>query len=370
MRMTAHTVDKSLLAMTLIFFTGGILILGSASMVLAYKNTGSVTGYALRQLAIGGGVGLIAMAITSRIHYRTWRKLALPLLLISFACMALLFIPHLRLASGGAARWLKIGPMSFQPSELLKISFIIYLASWLDARRREVASVSYGMLPFALMVSVVGVFLAMQPDVGTLIVIVMTSGLLYFFGGGKTSQVITLLLLGAAALFLLVQLAPYRLSRLFIFFNPGSDPLGAGYQMNQASLAIGSGGFWGLGFGRSVQKYLYLPEPMGDSIFAVFSEEMGFIGAMALLAFFFFFYAKGLSIARRAPDVFGKLLAAGVATGIMSQAFVNMAAISGLMPLTGIPLPFISYGGTSLAMTLASVGILLNISRYTEGRKG
>lgn len=364
MRATGHTVDKSLFAMTLVFFAGGILILGSASMVLAYKNTGSVTGYALRQLLIGGGAGFAAMAVTSRVHYRTWRKLALPLLLISFACLALLFIPHLRFSSGGASRWLKIGPMSFQPSELLKIAFIVYLASWLDARRREVASISYGMIPFVLMVSVVGVFLVMQPDIGTLFVILVTATLLYFFGGGKTSQIITLMLLGIAVLFLLVQLAPYRTSRLLVFFNPGSDPLGAGYQINQASLGIGSGGFWGLGFGRSVQKYLYLPEPMGDSIFAVFGEEMGFVGVVALIAFSFLFYVKGLSVARRAPDVFGKLLAAGIATGIMSQAFINMAAISGLLPLTGIPLPFISYGGTSLAITLASVGILLNISRY------
>lgn len=359
-----HTVDKSLLGMTAAFFVGGLLILGSASMVLAYKNTGSITGYALRQLILGGGVGFAAMAVTSRMHYRMWRKLALPLLLVSFIFLALLFIPHFRLSFGGAARWLKLGPVSFQPSELLKIAFIIYLASWLDARRREIASVSYGMIPFALMVSVVGVFLVMQPDIGTLFVIVVTAGLLYFFGGGKRSQVITLVLLGIAALFLVVQLAPYRASRLLVFLNPGADPLGAGYQIKQASLGIGSGGFWGLGFGKSVQKYQYLPEPMGDSIFAVLAEETGFVGAAALIAFFFFFYMKGLNIAKRAPDVFAKLLAAGIATGIMTQAFINMAAISGLMPLTGIPLPFVSYGGTSLAITLASIGILLNISRY------
>ena len=365
MRATAHPVDKSLLAMTLALFAGGMLILGSASMVLAYKNLGSVTGYALRQLLIGGGAGLVAMVITSRIHYRTWRKLTLPFLLISFGCLALLFIPRLGLSFGGATRWLKFGPVSFQPSEILKISFIIYLASWLDARRREVASISYGMIPFFLMVSVVGVFLVMQRDMGTFFVIGATAMLLYLFGGGKLSQVIILILLGIAALFLLIQLEPYRAARLTVFLHPASEPLGAGYQINQASLGIGSGGFWGLGFGRSVQKYQYLPEPMGDSIFAVFAEEMGFVGAVALLAFFFFFYVKGLWVARRAPDVFGKLLAAGIATGIMSQAFINMAAISGLMPLTGIPLPFISYGGTSLAITLASVGILLNISRYT-----
>lgn len=360
-----HTVDKPLLTLTAILFGGGVLILGSASMMLSYKNLGSVTGYALRQLLLGGGIGFAAMFVTSRIPYRMWRTYALPLLLASFACLGLLFVPQLSVSFGGATRWLKLGPLSFQPSELLKLTFIIYLASWLDSRRREVGSVSYGMIPFVIMVSVVGVFLVMQPDVGTLFVIVMTAMFLYLFGGGKSSQIVVLILLGVVAFYLMIQLAPYRLARLLVFLNPGSDPQGAGYQISQAFIAIGSGGFWGLGFGKSVQKYQYLPEPMGDSIFAIFAEEMGFFGALLLIACFFAFFFRGLRIARSAPDVFGKLLAAGITVGIMSQAFVNMAAISGLMPLTGIPLPFISYGGTSLAITLAGVGILLNISRHT-----
>lgn len=360
-----HTVDKQLLILTAILFAGGLFILGSASMTLSYKNLGSVTGYAVRQFLIGGGVGVAAMYATSRIPYRTWRKFALPLLLLSFVCLGLLFVPQLSVSFGGATRWLNLGHISFQPSELLKLTFVMYLASWLDARRREVGSVSYGMIPFALMVGVVAVFLIMQPDIGTLFVIVMTAGFLYLLGGGKTSQAVVLFLLGIGVFYLVVQLAPYRLSRLLVFLNPGSDPQGAGYQISQAFIAIGSGGFWGLGFGKSVQKYQYLPEPMGDSIFAIFAEEMGFFGVMLLIACFVLFFLRGLRVAKRAPDVFGKLLAAGVAAGIMSQAFVNMAAISGLMPLTGIPLPFVSYGGTSLAITLAGVGILLSISRHT-----
>lgn len=364
-RYNTHTADKSLLALTAILFVGGLFILGSASMMLSYKNLGSVTGYALRQLLTGGGAGMVAMYATSRIPYRTWRTCALPLLLLSFVCLGLLFVPQLKVSFGGATRWLQLGPLNFQPSELLKLTFVMYLASWLDSRRREVGSVSYGMIPFALMVSVVAVFLIMQPDIGTLFVIVMTAGLLYLLGGGKTSQAVVLGLLGIGVFYLVIQLASYRLSRLLVFLNPGSDPQGLGYQINQAFIAIGSGGFWGLGFGRSVQKYQYLPEPMGDSIFAIFAEEMGFFGVTLLIACFFLFFLKSLHIAKRAPDVFGKLLAAGIAAGIMSQAFINMAAISGLMPLTGIPLPFISYGGTSLAIMLAGVGILLNISRHT-----
>lgn len=361
-----HHSDRVLIVITVCFLLGGLLALGSASMVLAYKNLGSIAGYALRQLILGGGVGILALIVASRIPYRFWRRAALPLLLCTFVLLALVFVPRISSLSGGATRWLRLGPISFQPSELLKLAFIIYLASWLDARRREVASVSYGMIPFGLMLGIVGVFLVMQPDIGTLFVIVVTAGFLYFFGGGRVSQVITLAGLGIAAFYLVIQSAPYRASRLLVFLDPGKDPLGAGYQITQASIAIGSGGFWGRGFGRSIQKYLYLPQPMGDSIFAIFAEEMGFLGALFLIAAFFFLFWRGIAIARRAPDVFGMLLAGGIATGMMTQAFVNMAAISGLLPLTGVPLPFVSYGGTSLAVTLAGVGILLNISKSTH----
>ncbi len=360
-----RTIDRSFLYTTFALLIGGLLILTSASMALSYKKTGSIAGFALRQVAVGGGFGVIVMYVTSRVHYRIWRKIALPLLLVSFVLLALLFVPQIGFSAKGATRWLSLGSFTFQPAELLKLAFIIYLASWLDARRREVASVSYGMIPFVLMLSVVGVFLIMQPDVGTLFVIVVSAGLLYFLGGGKASQVITLVLLGIAAFYLLLHLQPYRLSRLMVFLNPGLDPQGAGYQITQASIAIGSGGFWGLGFGKSIQKYQHLPEPMGDSIFAIFSEEMGFFGASALLVLFLFFFLKGLSIAKKAPDPFGKLLAAGISIGIMTQAFVNMASISGLMPLTGVPLPFVSYGSSSLLVTLASAGILMNISKHT-----
>lgn len=360
----SHPIDRHLLYLTLGLFLAGLLILTSASLTLSYKNFGSIGGYAVRQLLYGGGVGLLAMAITSRVPYRAWRKWALPLLLLSFVLLALLFVPQLGFSAGGARRWLRLGPILFQPSEALKLAFIIYLASWLDARRREVASVSYGMIPFVIMLSVVGVFLIMQPDMGSLFVVMITAGLLYFLGGGKKSQVVTLVLLGIAMFYLLIQLAPYRFDRIQVFFNPGLDPQGKGYQITQASIAIGSGGFFGLGFGKGLQKYQYLPEPMGDSIFAIFVEEMGFLGAAGLIGLFFLLFAKGCSVAKNAPDIFGKLLAAGITIGIMTQAFVNMAAISGLLPLTGIPLPFVSYGGTSLAVTLASMGIVMNVSRH------
>lgn len=363
--MSRSFIDKPLLYVTLLLLVGGILILASASMVTSQKNFGSISYYTLRQLLYGGLLGILALIATTQIPYRVWKKLALPLMIISFLLLALLFIPELSYSFGGARRWLKFGPLSFQPAEILKISFIVYLASWLDARRREVTSVSYGLMPFALMLAIVAVFLIMQPDIGTLGIIVASAGMLYFLGGGRISQIATLSVFGLAILYFLIQAAPYRLGRILVFLNPGLDPQGLGYQVSQAFIAIGSGGFFGTGFGRSLQKYNYLPEPMGDSIFAVFSEEVGFLGITILIAAFSFLFWRGLVIAKKAPDVFGKLLAAGISISIITQVFINMAAISGLLPLTGIPLPFISYGGTSLAITLASIGVLLNISKFT-----
>ena len=358
-------VDKLLLYAIAAIFLGGLFILASASMVIAKETLGSPFSYILRQLLLGGGVGGVLFLATISIPYRIYKKLALPGMIFSFLMLAVLFIPELSYSWGGARRWLVFGPISFQPSEFLKLSFVIYLASWLDARRQEVSSISYGMIPFAIMLSIVGMFLVMQPDLGTLGVITLTAVLLYFLGGGKKSQIITLGLLGLAMLYVLVQAAPYRLSRITVFLNPGVDPQGIGYQITQAFIAIGSGGFFGQGFGKSLQKYNYLPEPMGDSIFAVFAEESGFLGATVLVLIFGFIFWRGIMIAKGAPNNFGRFLAAGISISIMTQAFINMAAISGLLPLTGIPLPFVSYGGTSLAMTLTSVGILLNISRST-----
>jgi cell division protein FtsW len=356
-------VDKPLLYTIAALFIGGFLILASSSVALSQKNFGTISYYTLRQILMGGIGGSIALLITASIPYRIWKSAAVPLMALSFILLALLFIPQFTFSSGGARRWLQFGPITFQPSEVLKFSFVIYLASWINARRKDVASMSYGFIPFILMLSVVAMFLLMQPDVGTLGTIIATAALMYFLGGGHVAQIFSLGAFGIVLLFFLVRIAPYRLSRILVFFNPGTDPQGIGYQINQALIAIGSGGLFGLGFGKSLQKFHYLPEPIGDSIFAIFAEEMGFLGVMLLVFAFTFLIWRAIRIAKRAPDTFGMLLASGIAISIGLQAFVNMASISGLLPLTGITLPFISYGGTSLIVTMASVGILLNISK-------
>lgn len=359
------SVDKPLFYVSLVLLAGGLLILASASIALSYKNFGTIHYYTLRQFLYGGLAGMTLFFAALVTPYRFWKKLAIPMMIASFILLALLFIPELGFSSGGAQRWLQLGPLTFQPSEILKFAFIAYLASWLEAKKLEVGSISYGMIPFSIMLGAIAIFLIMQPDFGTLIVILASALVLYFLGGGRISQIITLFIFGATSLYLMIRVTPYRLNRILVFFNPGSDPQGIGYQINQALIAIGSGGFWGLGFGKGVQKYSFLPEPMGDSIFAIFAEETGFIGAVVLISLFAFLLWRSLYIAKRAPDTFGKLMAAGISISIAVQAFVNMAAISGFMPLTGIPLPFISYGGTSLAMTLGSIGVLLNISKHT-----
>lgn len=358
-------IDRPLFYTLAALVVGGFLILASASVAISQKNFGTISYYTLRQFLTGGLGGILAIVITAHIPYRHWKKLSVPLMLISFLLLSALFIPEVGIMTKGARRWLDIGPVSFQPSEVLKFSFLIYLASWMDARKGTVASVAYGFMPFALMLSAVAIFLTMQPDIGMLGVITLSAIALYFLGGGNTAQIVTLCVLGAIVLLLLVQLAPYRLNRVLVFLNPEAEPQGIGYQINQALIAIGSGGFLGLGFGKGLQKFNYLPEPIGDSIFAIFAEELGFLGAILMIAMFLFFLWRGFFIARHAPDLFGTLLAAGITLSVTLQAFINMAAISGLLPLTGITLPFISYGGTSLVTTMAGMGILLNISRRT-----
>lgn len=357
-------VDYPLLTIILILTVAGLLIIASASVVLSQDNFGTPYYYVLHH-ALAVLVGLAVMAVAQFIPYKFWKRLALPLLILSLLLVAAVFVPQLGAKFGGATRWLRVGPVTIQPSEILKLSLILYLANWLDARKGRVGGITSSFIPFLAIMGFVGFLLVQQRDIGTLLVIGGSAVILYFIGGGKVSQIIAFVLLAAAGMFIVVRIAPYRFNRLLVFFNPGLDPQGIGYHINQALIAIGSGGFWGRGFGQSIQKFNYLPEPIGDSIFAIVVEEFGFIGGLAVGLLFFIFFFRSIIIVRRTPDFFGKLVVTGITSLITLQAFINMAAISGLLPLTGIPLPFISYGGTSIVLTLTMVGIALNISRHT-----
>ena len=360
----SRTVDRPLLAVILILVFVGALVISSASVVISDSNFSTMYYYTLRHL-LYISIGLLVLFIASRLPYKIWRKLSLLMIIFALFLMALVFFPGVGFRHGGAARWLNLGFFSLQPAEFLKIALVAYLASWLASRNSSPKDTYRAFLPFVVILGVVSVFLILQPDIGTLLVIVFCATVLYFLGGGKISQIASLIALGVFAMAVLVQLAPYRLARFAVFLNPDIDISGIGYHIRQAMIAIGSGGFWGRGYGQGLQKYNYLPEPIGDSVFAVTVEEFGFLGAMILIGLFVFFIWRSIFIARSAPDIFSKLVVAGLTASIGFQAFLNMGAISGLLPLTGIPLPFISYGGTAIVMTLFGAGIILNVSRHT-----
>lgn len=355
--------DKIFIMTVFIMVLAGFFILFSASMGLLMREKADFSSIILKQFIFGAG-GVIALLAASRINYKNWQKFALLLFLFSFFLTLLVFEPHIGFGYGGAKRWLNLGPITFQPSELLKFAFIVYLASWISARKNDIKSFKFGLLPFLIIVGFVGFILVAEPDIGTLGVIAITSGLMFLIGGGKFTQIAVLILLGLALLYTLVLIKPHAMDRLQTFLSPSADPQGSGYQVNQSLIAVGSGGIYGRGFGMSIQKFSYLPEPIGDSIFAVFAEEFGFIGSAGLIGLFLFFLYRGFLIILRAKDPFAKLLGAGILMSIVIQSFINIGSMVGIIPLTGIPLIFVSQGGSALVIALAEIGIIMNISRY------
>lgn len=361
--MRRKSYDKIFLLTIGVFIVSGIFILVSASMGLLDREGASFSDILFSQFALGLGGGVLLFLLTSRIHYKKWKKLALPLFLFAFFITILVFFKPFGFEHGGAKRWLIMGPFSFQPSELLKFAFIIYLASWLAAKQEDIKSFKFGLVPFIVIIGFIAVIFILQPDFGTLGVIAFTSLLMFIIGGGKLSQVAIMIFLGLSLIYLATLLYPHVNNRINVFFNPSTDPQGIGYQKKQALIAIGSGNIFGRGFGMSVQKFNYLPEPVGDSIFAVFGEEFGFLGSAFLIGLFLFFLYRGFHIILKSQDHFARLLGSGIVLLIVVQSFINIGSMLGILPLTGLPLVFISQGGSALAMALAEAGVLLNISK-------
>lgn len=343
----------------------GLVMISSASVVISFEKYGYNTFFLKKQfwsLLVGVAVWLI----TLNIDYRFWKKWANWMLLLTLILLVAVFIPGIGKTLAGAQRWIHIGPLFFQPSEVVKLTFLIYLAAWLEKKGEGVKDFSTGVLPFLVIVGVIAFLILKQPDMGTMMVVAASAAIVFFVSGASRAHLFGILSGAAALILLMIKMAPYRLQRLAVFLNPTSETQGAAYHINQALLAIGSGGFWGLGFGQSRQKYLYLPQSYTDSIFAIIAEEMGFGRTILILLLFVFLGLRGFGIAKKAPDDFAKFLAVGITSWFLFQAFVNIAAMLGLLPLTGIPLPFISYGGSSLVISLAAVGILMNISKSTQ----
>jgi cell division protein FtsW len=358
--------DRTLLLLTCVLVVIGFFIFSSASLGLLARDGASFSGIAFNQLLFGVIGGGIALGITSSIHYRFWRQYAFYMLLGAGILTTLVFVPGLGFEHGGARRWLDLGFFSLQPAELLKIAFIVYIATWISGMKKQISTFREGTLPFVALLGGVGVLFLLQPDTDTFLVLVTASLAIFITAGGRMRDVGFMIVVGVVLITLLAFMRPYVKDRIMTFIDPSIDPLGAGYQIKQSLIAIGSGGLVGRGYGQSIQKFEYLPEPIGDSVFAVYSEEFGFVGCVLLLALFAGFTLRGYRIAARAPDLFGMLLVVGLMTLIIAQAFLNIGAMLGLLPLSGLPLPFISHGGTALLVTLASVGIILNVSKYQK----
>ncbi len=362
--MRTKAVDKPLLITVAVLVVAGVLIFSSAALGLLTREGISLGRVVFSQLFLGLFLGIAAIFITYKINYHFWNKWSFWIFVSSLVVTVLVFVPGVGVELGGARRWLDLGPISFQPAEFLKFGFVVYLASWLQAHRDSLNSTRYGVVPLVIILSLVSFVLLSQPSTGAFVVVVGTAGVMFLVAGGRWSY---LFIAGVAALLLLVALIyarPYAASRITTFLNPQSDPLGSSYQLRQSLIGIGSGSIFGRGFGQSIQKFGYLPEPVGDSVFAVAAEEFGFFGSLLILVLFTFLALRGFFVAARAPDNLGRFLAVGIVIMIVLQSFINIAAMTGLLPITGLPLLFISHGGTALLFTLAEVGIVLNISKH------
>lgn len=340
----------------------GLLMIYSASVVRSYQTFG-YNYYYLNHQALSFLVGIVFWFIAMKIDYRFWQKNALWLFLISVIFLITVYIPGVGVELQGAKRWISLGPIFFQPSEIVKFTFIIYLAAWLSKRREKIKDFFSGFIPFAITFAIVAILILKEPDMGTTIVLTIIAITMFFVSGAPLLHIGIGSLIACVFFWILVKTSPYRLQRLMVYLNPEGKSLESGYHINQALMAIGSGGLFGLGFGQSKQKYLYLPETHIDSIFAIIVEELGFLRSSIIVIAFIVIGYIGYKISKTAPDIFSRLVAIGITTWIMAQAFLNIATMLGIVPLTGVPLPFISYGGTSLIITLFAVGVLINISK-------
>lgn len=359
-------IDSVLLIIVIILVSGGFLVFASASLGLLARTGASFGSVAASQFLFGIIGGSIALFLMSNLHYRHLRKYAFYIFLVAIGITLLVFIPGLGMTHGGATRWILIGGFSLQPAEILKVGFIIYLATWLSGMTDLIHTFLKGTLPFYGIIAIVGLVTLAQPDTDTFVLMAMAGAAMFITAGGRWRDVIITVIIGIVCIALLALSRPYVMDRLTSFTDIDNDPTGSGYQVQQSLIAVGVGGLTGRGFGQSIQKFDYLPEPIGDSIFAVYAEEFGFLGGVVLIMLYLAFAFRGYRIAARGPDLFATLLVVGFVTLIVTQAFFNIAAMIGLAPLAGLPLPFVSHGGTALLTMLLMVGIILNVSKYSK----
>ncbi len=348
--------DKKLFAIAVLLTIIGLIAVMDASAPQALNVFGDKF-YLFKNQLISGAIGFVLLLIFSKINYGFWQKLATPIFIFVLISLILVLIPGVGSKLLGARRWISLGPLFFQPSEFAKFGLILFMAKLMS---KKGPSLIYFLPP-----TLIAFLVMLEPDLGTTMILVLSAALQIFVSQINLFHYMGVGVLGGIVVFLLIVFSPYRKDRLLTFFEQSSDPLGKSYHIRQILLGLGSGGLFGVGLGGSRQKFLFLPEASTDSIFAVIAEEIGFIGVMILIFLLGLYVFRALRIAKYAPDDFSKLLALGIASWIGIQTILNIAAMTALVPLTGIPLPFISYGGSSLVMIMLSTGILLNISRFS-----
>jgi cell division protein FtsW len=333
----------------------------SASSALALKKFGSDY-FFLKKHALFAFAGIIILVISRHFPYRYYRPLAYPLLVLSLALLAIIQFTDLGLSAGGSTRWMRLGSFSFQPSEFARFALVIYLAYSLEKKADRIKSFSIGFLPHALVLGVMMVLIFIQPDFGSVFILGALAWFLLFIGGVRMSQLLAAMIVILPAAYLFLINAEYRAKRILGFLNPWEYSTDEGYQIVHSLMAFGTGGFWGSGIGKGYQKLFYLPEPHTDFIFSVIGEELGLLGVLIIIALYAWIVIRGIAIARSAPDLFAVYLAAGLTIAMGLQIVVNMGVTLGLLPTKGLTLPLLSYGGTSLLLNMASIGILMNIS--------
>lgn len=348
----------------LLFF--GLLFLSSASSSLAFgKREQDVYFFVRQQITHGLIPGLFLFYFALRIDYHRYQAYSRWFFYACLFLLVIVFIPGLGLAGATAKSWIDVGPFALQTSEFVKLFFILFLAVYLEEKKDELKDFKLGVWPFLFYLSLISVLVILQPDLGTLSIIIASALAMYLAAGARWKHFVSIIIFGLGALALMIKLAPYRLARLTAFLNPELDPQGISYQIRQALIAVGSGGVFGLGFGQARQKLSFVPEPAGDSVFAIIAQESGFIFSTLIICLFTFFLYRAFQIVKASPDNFAKLVALGITIWLSTQVFLNIGSIIGLLPLTGVPLPFVSLGGSNLAITLLAMGILANISKYT-----
>jgi cell division protein FtsW len=355
--------DMWLFGVAVTLLSLGVVMVYSASAIVATDRFHDPYFFLKRQL-VWACVGGVALWAAMRFHYRRLEALVAPLLVAALVLLLLVLVPPFGQAINGTRRWLRLGPVSLQPAELAKLALVVYLASFLARRGETVGDFWRGFVPPLAVAGCVAGLVVVQPDLGNCVAIMSVTFALLFLGGSRVQH---LLLVGMAAVPLVgmaVWMAPYRLRRVFAFVDPWSDPRGSGFQIIQSWLALGGGGPFGRGIGASQQKLFYLPEAHTDFIFAIIGEELGFVGAVAIVLLLAVLVWRGVRVGLRAPDLFGAYLALGITVLLAVQTLINLGAVTGLLPTKGLPLPFISFGGSSLLVTMLSTGILLNISQH------